>query len=185
MLLRCPSPPCWSTCRLLLCCLLLLQTPRSSSPLITGKIKGITRLHNNTSRRPPRVKKSPQTSAASPFGLCRERTEITAWHVVSVNAVVGSRLREAGDPTSRPVPDQRGGIKPENTLHSPSHLFSHYTVTWVLSERIGTKGGLQVTGAGFSTREADRCPVEVGTQSAAEPPVTLRLRFRNFYYGQK
>ncbi|KAF3839168.1 hypothetical protein F7725_017885 [Dissostichus mawsoni] len=36
MLLRCRIPPSWSTCRLFFCFLLLLQTPRSSSPLITG-----------------------------------------------------------------------------------------------------------------------------------------------------
>ncbi|KAK5891636.1 hypothetical protein CesoFtcFv8_012094 [Champsocephalus esox] len=33
---RCRTPPSWSTCRLLFCFVLLLQTPRSSSPLITG-----------------------------------------------------------------------------------------------------------------------------------------------------
>ncbi|XP_033933482.1 BMP-binding endothelial regulator protein-like, partial [Pseudochaenichthys georgianus] len=36
MLPRCRTPPSWSTCRLLFCFALLLQTPRSSSPLITG-----------------------------------------------------------------------------------------------------------------------------------------------------
>ncbi|MED6257004.1 hypothetical protein ATANTOWER_005971 [Ataeniobius toweri] len=33
---RCLNPSSWSTCRFLLCFLWLLQTPRSSSPLITG-----------------------------------------------------------------------------------------------------------------------------------------------------
>lgn len=56
MLLRCFNPPSWSTCRFFFCFLLLLQTPRSSSPLITGKIKGIIWLHNNTSQHPPCVK---------------------------------------------------------------------------------------------------------------------------------
>ncbi|KAG7231551.1 hypothetical protein INR49_011563 [Caranx melampygus] len=36
MLLRCRLPPSCSTCRFLLCFLLLLHAPRSSSPLITG-----------------------------------------------------------------------------------------------------------------------------------------------------
>lgn len=56
MLFRWLNPPSWSTCRFFFCFLLLLQTPQSSSPLITGKIKGIIRLHNNTSQLPPCVK---------------------------------------------------------------------------------------------------------------------------------
>lgn len=56
MLFRWLNPPSWSTCRFFFFFLLLLQTPQSSSPLITGKIKGIIRLHNNTSQLPPCVK---------------------------------------------------------------------------------------------------------------------------------
>lgn len=56
MLPRCLNPPSWSTCRFFFCFLLLLQTPRSSSPLITGEIKGIIWLLNNTAQHPPCVK---------------------------------------------------------------------------------------------------------------------------------
>lgn len=66
MLLRSLKTPSSSTCRLF-CFLLLLQTPRFSLPLITGKIKGIARLHNDTSRRPPCVK-STQTPG---YFVCR------------------------------------------------------------------------------------------------------------------
>lgn len=66
MLLRSLSPPSSSTCRLF-CFFLLLQTPRFSLSLITGKIKGIARLHNDTSRRPPCVK-STQTPG---YFVCR------------------------------------------------------------------------------------------------------------------
>lgn len=59
---RCLGPPCRSTCRLLLLLLLLLHSPRCSSPLITGKIKEITRLRNDTSRRPLRVQKQKKFS---------------------------------------------------------------------------------------------------------------------------
>lgn len=66
MWLRCWNSSSWSTCRLFLCfLLLLLHTPRPSSPLITGMITGITRLHNNTSQRPPCVK-----AAQAPVAWC-------------------------------------------------------------------------------------------------------------------
>lgn len=89
---RCPGPPCRSTCRLLLLLALLLHSPRCSSPLITGKIKGITRLRNDTSRRPPcdqkRTKKSSE-SAASPPG-----------EPSALSRACGAALSAAGPPES-------------------------------------------------------------------------------------
>lgn len=80
MLLRCLKP-LWSTCRFFLWCVLLLQTPRSSSPLITGEIKGIRWIYNNTTQRPPCVKRS-QTHAASPLRVSpAERKSPRLWFV--------------------------------------------------------------------------------------------------------
>lgn len=81
---RCLGPPCRSTCRLLLLLLLLLNSPRCSSPLITGKIKGITRPRNDTSRRPPRDQKRTKKVLTLPAGLpplCPERLQLSARHV--------------------------------------------------------------------------------------------------------
>lgn len=164
MLLRCPSPPCWSTCRLLLCCLLLLQTPRSSSPLITGKIKGTTRLHNNTSRRPPRVKKKRNLPKRLPplrldCAGSAPKSQPGMWCQLMRWSAPGCGRQEIQPPDRCRI--NEGGTKPENTLHSPSDLFSHNPV-----QSLGfyqRESGLQVSGAGFSTRETDRCPVEVGT----------------------